>query len=80
MNNMTMNFSDHVTPPACPLCGDQTRLYGIEPHLAFPRTDIRTYVCKSCDGVEVMQVPLPAMYVDGGAEKQSPGARPGDRP
>jgi len=78
MTNIIMNFSDNVAAPVCPRCGNETRLYGIEPHLAFPRTDIRTYVCKSCDGIEVMQVPLPAAHVDGRAEKQSPGARPGD--
>lgn len=78
MNNMTMNFSDNVAPPACPICGDETRLYGIEPHLAFPRTDIRTYVCTNCDAVEVMQVPLPPIVVSP-MQKQSPGARPGDQ-
>jgi len=64
MNNIRMNFSGTAASPACPKCGDETRLYGIEPHSAFPRTDVRTYVCKNCDGVEVIQVPLPAPYVE----------------
>ena len=51
--------ADTIIAPACQHCGGVTRLYGIEPHLAFPRTDIRTYVCTGCENVEVIHVPLP---------------------
>ncbi len=50
-----------IVAPACQQCGSTTRLYGIEPHLSFPRTDIQTFACMSCDGVEVVHVPLPLL-------------------
>ena len=43
--------------PPCSRCGDRTRIYGIEPHSQYERTDVRTYVCDGCETVEVRLVP-----------------------
>lgn len=43
----------------CPQCGDRARLYGIEPHVRLPRTELHTYVCDICSATEVLVVPLP---------------------
>jgi hypothetical protein len=63
MTDMNMalkrDVTDSMLAPVCQHCGSATRLYGIEPHPAFPRTDIRTYACTGCEGVEVIQVLLP---------------------
>lgn len=44
---------------ACPVCGDRTRLYGVEPHIRLARTEIHTYVCDACNATEVVVVPRP---------------------
>ena len=44
--------------PACNRCGSQTRLFGLEPHPTVERTDLRTYVCEACQGVQTEIVPL----------------------
>jgi hypothetical protein len=44
---------------ACPICGDRTRLYGVEPHIRLARTEIHTYVCDVCNATEVVVVPMP---------------------
>ena len=44
---------------ACPVCGDRTRLYGVEPHIRLARTEIHTYVCDACDTTEAVVVPVP---------------------
>ena len=44
---------------ACPVCGDRTRLYGVEPHIRLARTEIHTYVCDACNATEVVVVPMP---------------------
>lgn len=36
----------------CPDCGATMRLFGIEPHPTIDGTDLLTYVCSHCDGVE----------------------------
>jgi DNA-directed RNA polymerase subunit RPC12/RpoP len=38
--------------PKCPHCGAKTRLFGIEPHPDIERTELLTYVCVQCDGVQ----------------------------
>lgn len=47
--------------PNCHRCGAATRLFGIEPHPTVDRTDLRTYVCARCDGVQTEIVPLPVL-------------------
>lgn len=42
--------------PMCAACGVTMRLYGIEPHPALNRTDLRTYVCPRCDKVQTAAV------------------------
>lgn len=65
MTDIMMSISNTVSPlaPTCQQCGAPTRLFGIEPHPSFSRTDIRTYACDACEGVEVIHVPLPALNV-----------------
>jgi Zn finger protein HypA/HybF involved in hydrogenase expression len=41
------------TCPVCSRCGQMTRIYGIEPHSQYAKTDICTYVCDRCETVEV---------------------------
>jgi hypothetical protein len=56
--------------PACARCGQQTRLLGIEPHPTIAWTDLRTFVCRSCDDVQIENVPLdPLFAVVGQREK-----------
>ena len=45
--------------PMCKACGGPTRLTGIEPHPTEPHTDLRTYQCLICDGVQAQVMPLP---------------------
>jgi hypothetical protein len=44
--------------PACQICGSPTRLFGLEPHPNWNRTDLHTYVCDACEGSQVQIVPL----------------------
>jgi C4-type Zn-finger protein len=49
---------------ACPICNDRTRLYGVEPHIRLPHTEIHTYVCDACDTTEVVMVPMPRQNIE----------------
>src|SRR5262249_18471658 len=46
----------HLAPisscPKCRGCVATMRLFGIEPHPTTDRTDLLTYVCSRCDGVQ----------------------------
>jgi hypothetical protein len=44
--------------PRCRGCGGTMRLFGIEPHPTVEQTDLRTYVCSTCDETETEIVPL----------------------
>ena len=44
--------------PKCRGCGGTMRLFGIEPHPTVEQTDLRTYVCSTCDETETEIVPL----------------------
>jgi hypothetical protein len=41
----------------CPTCHIPMRLFGIEAHASFASTDLQTYVCPRCDGVQTQAVP-----------------------
>jgi hypothetical protein len=43
--------------PPCSRCGALTRIYGVEPHSQYDKTDIRTYVCDGCETIEVRIIP-----------------------
>ena len=43
--------------PKCSTCGATMKLFGIEAHPTIDRTDLLTYVCSHCDGVETATVP-----------------------
>jgi hypothetical protein len=42
--------------PMCEACGVTMELYGIEPHPALSRTDLRTYLCPRCEEVQTTAV------------------------
>ena len=44
--------------PACAICNGPTRLTGIEPHPTRPRTDLQTFQCLVCDGVQTAVISL----------------------
>jgi hypothetical protein len=43
--------------PKCRDCGSTMRLFGIEAHPTIDRTDLLTYVCSYCRGVQTEIVP-----------------------
>jgi hypothetical protein len=63
MSLQTVITADPVCPqcPQCSRCGQATRIYGVEPHSQYEKTDIRTYVCDGCETVEVRIVPNTAI-------------------
>jgi hypothetical protein len=50
--------SDPTHGPVCSQCRGPTRLTGIEPHPTLPQTDLRTYQCLMCNGVQASVVPV----------------------
>ena len=44
--------TERHSSPKCRDCGATTRLYGIEPHPTIKGTELLTYVCNHCDGVQ----------------------------
>jgi hypothetical protein len=47
-----------IDPPACSVCGGQTRLVGLEPHPDKSKADILTFECNDCGAYEVAEVPV----------------------
>jgi len=43
---------------ACASCNGPTRLIGIEPHPTRARTDLQTFQCLVCDGVQTTVISL----------------------
>jgi hypothetical protein len=41
----------------CPVCEVPMRLFGVEAHPDFARTDLQTFVCPNCEGVQTQGVP-----------------------
>ena len=50
--------------PACSQCRGPTRLTGIEPHPTQPHTDLRTFQCLVCNGVQAAVVPVDGKAVN----------------
>ena len=50
--------SDLTHGPVCSQCRGPTRLTGIEPHPTQPETDLRTFQCLICGGVQAAVVPV----------------------
>ena len=57
ITEINLNRSHALKHPACEECGSQTRLTGIEPHPTQPHTDLRTFQCLVCDGVQAECMP-----------------------
>jgi hypothetical protein len=45
-------------PKNCDRCGGPMRLVGTEPHPVYAQTDLFTFACTECDGMQVTSVPL----------------------
>src|SRR5262249_7695583 len=58
--NMTQQAptrAERRSRPKCSKCGATMKLFGIEAHPTIDRTDLLTYVCSHCDGLETETVP-----------------------
>jgi hypothetical protein len=47
-----------MDPKTCDRCGGPMRLVGTEPHPVYAETDLFTYACTECDGIQVVSVPI----------------------
>jgi hypothetical protein len=56
----------HPAFARCPRCDRPMRLYGIEPHMRLPDTDLHTYGCINCDMTEVLLAPMRLIGSHGG--------------
>jgi hypothetical protein len=58
MAQPSVKREDMVGAPDCNRCGAKSRLFGIELHPDFDRSELRTYVCEQCDALQTEVVPL----------------------
>jgi len=60
MSTMTIDSArpDPTHGPVCSQCRGPTRLTGIEPHPTQPHTDLHTFQCRMCNGVQASVVPV----------------------
>ncbi len=56
----------HPTFARCAHCDRRMRLYGIEPHIRLPDTDLHTYGCVNCETTEVLMAPTRLLRLNGG--------------
>jgi len=52
MTQLTPTRAERRSCPKCRDCGATMRLFGIEPHPTIDGTDLLTFVCSHCDGVQ----------------------------
>jgi len=52
MTKLAPTRAERRSCPKCRDCGATTRLFGIEPHPTIEGTDLLTFVCSQCDGVQ----------------------------
>jgi len=45
-----------VVLEACPICGKETTLAGVEPHPTHPETELHTYRCVDCGPVKTRSI------------------------
>ena len=57
MIHPALTRSERRGRPRCGNCGATMRLFGIEAHPAIEKTDLLTYVCSYCDGVQTQIEP-----------------------
>jgi uncharacterized Zn finger protein len=70
-----------VVLEACPICGKETTLAGVEPHPTHPETELHTYRCVDCGLVKTRSIRsrsgrLPrasGMMASGGRTPDGPG-------
>jgi uncharacterized Zn finger protein len=58
MTQDVMRHDAEQALPRCHRCGTASRLYGIEAHAVVDWTELRTYVCSQCGGVQTAIVLL----------------------
>ena len=49
-----------VVLEACPICGKETNLAGVEPHPTHPETELHTYRCVDCGLVKTRSIRSPS--------------------
>jgi hypothetical protein len=52
MTQLSLTRAERRKRPRCPDCGTTMRLFGIEAHPTIDRSDLLTYVCSHCDGLQ----------------------------
>ena len=52
MTELAPTRAERLSCPECRDCGATMRLFGIEPHPTIEGTDLLTFVCSRCDGVQ----------------------------
>ena len=57
MTQQAPTRTERRSRPKCSKCGATMKLFGIEAHPTIDRTDLLTYVCSHCDGLETETVP-----------------------
>src|SRR6516225_929998 len=57
MTQLSLTRAERRRRPRCCDCGATMRLFGIEAHPTIDRSDLLTYVCSHCDGLQTETVP-----------------------
>ena len=57
MTQLAPTRAERRSCPKCRDCGATMRLFGIEPHPIIEGTDLLTFVCSRCDGVQTENDP-----------------------
>jgi len=57
MTQQAPTMAERRSRPKCSKCGATMKLFGIEAHPTIDRTDLLTYVCSHCDGLETETLP-----------------------
>jgi hypothetical protein len=55
METIQLKKTSPLAFPSCDMCGESTRLVGLEPHPVEYRTDVCTYQCNTCGAVQIRE-------------------------
>jgi len=59
MLKIEVSINDRLDGPSCANCGVPTRLLGTESHPDSARLCVLTYVCRDCDELIAVTMPVP---------------------